>query len=194
VIGDLGISRIHDKATYERDQVTGTKATTPDYEPPEALNIVRRNSREEAENDAVTTHGQGGKPWSRKYDMWSLGCIFLEFAIWLIYDAEALGGFVSRRGQGPFYLITTPDNAGNGGATEPTSQRGPIQVCPRVKEAMEELRADERCSDGSSATAAGPLGQLVNLIEKQLLVTEAEGRCDANQLVNELKLIVEAAK
>ncbi|KAK3379703.1 kinase-like domain-containing protein [Lasiosphaeria ovina] len=186
VIADLGISRIHDNPTFERDQLTGTKATTPAYEPPEALHIVRRNNRGEPVDKNDTT---AGKPWSRKYDMWSLGCIFLEFVIWLFHDLEGLDGFGEQRGQGHFYAIHN-DNGKGGGVPEPAL----AVLCPKVKEAMGAVREDERNCGGATATEAGPLGRLVDLIEKRLLVIEAEGRCDANELVEEMNGIVDAAK
>jgi len=186
VIADLGISRIHDKPTFERDQLTGTKATTPAYEPPEALRIVRRNSRGEPINDNDIP---AGKPWSRKYDMWSLGCIFLEFAIWLFHDLEGLDWFGEQRGQGHFYMIDD-DTGKGGGVAEPAS----AVLCAKVKEAMDAVREDERCCGGATATEVGPLGRLMNLIEERLLVIEAEDRCDANELVDKMKGIVEAAE
>ncbi|KAM7212506.1 Protein kinase-like domain containing protein [Rhypophila decipiens] len=174
VIADLGISRIHDKPTFKRNELTGTKATTPAYEPPEALRIIRRNSR---------------KPWSRRYDMWSLGCIFLEFAIWLFHDLDGLEGFGEQRGEGHFYSLVD-DNGRVDGVDDMES----AVLSPKVKEAMDALREDERRCGGTTGTEVGPLGQLVNLIEGRLLVIDAEGRCEAHDLVNEMRKIVETAK
>ncbi|KAK4458715.1 kinase-like domain-containing protein [Cladorrhinum samala] len=71
-ITDAGLAKFHERITNER--ITGTTTTrgSIEYAPPE--------SRVEDRN----------KPRSRVYDMWSLGCIFLEFAIWLVGGSAAV--------------------------------------------------------------------------------------------------------
>ncbi|KAK4233568.1 kinase-like domain-containing protein [Achaetomium macrosporum] len=178
VIGDLGISKIHDEATDNRDRATLTKATTPDYEPPEARGI--RHSA-----DGSVTAGQG-KPWSRKYDMWSLGCIFLEFAVWLFHDVAALDSFRMRRGPGPFY------------ETRKVGDEVRVVVCQAARCVIEELQGDVRCckqpGGDSDDAVPGPLKRFLDLIEGDMLVPEAEGRCDADRLVAELEGILEEAR
>lgn len=63
-IGDLGISELHRKIS--RSNQPNTKACTLDWRPPEM-------------------EQKGGKV-SRSYDIWTLGCLLLEFVCW------ALGG------------------------------------------------------------------------------------------------------
>lgn len=74
VIADVGIAKYH--AIYTRERYSGT--TTPfgsrRYEPPEV------------EGKEV--------PRSRKYDMWSLGCVLLEFLIWLVSGAKGFDSFL----------------------------------------------------------------------------------------------------
>jgi hypothetical protein len=204
VIGDLGISKIHDEATGDRNCATQTRATTPHYEPPEARGICDDNGDQSQAADQ-------GRPWSRKYDMWSLGCIFLEFAIWLFDGAAALNRFREDRGSGAFYEI----KKGNSGEVQ-------VVVCQAALCIMEKIRRDVRCRDqpGRDADQAdqadqanqadqadnadkadkadkappGALERLVNLIEGDLLIPEVEGRCDADRLVAELEGIVEDAR
>jgi serine/threonine protein kinase len=38
-----------------------------------------------------------GKPLSRKYDIWGLGCVFLEMIVWLILGQKGLGEFGDSR-------------------------------------------------------------------------------------------------
>ncbi|PVH91951.1 kinase-like protein [Periconia macrospinosa] len=75
VVADVGSSRSHDNVTELRTNSTRTKIGTIKYKPPE-------------------TELQPNEPLSRRYDIWSLGCIYLEFMIWLLYGP---GGFVQFR-------------------------------------------------------------------------------------------------
>jgi len=65
VIADLGLSSFH--RTYQGQR--RDKRCTPTYRPPE-FDLSNR--------------------WSSIYDIWSLGCIFLEFATWLLLDWNAV--------------------------------------------------------------------------------------------------------
>ncbi|KAI0906731.1 heterokaryon incompatibility protein-domain-containing protein [Ustulina deusta] len=73
-IADLGLAKKHQSATEFRHQVTSTKHSTLHYEAPEALT----NTNE---------------PRSRRYDVWSMGCIILESIIWLLYGSDGLNKF-----------------------------------------------------------------------------------------------------
>jgi serine/threonine protein kinase len=71
-ITDVGLAKSHQQATELRD-ATRAFAGTIMYEPPEAT--------------------EKGTARSRRYDVWSMGCIYLEFLIWLLYGAEGLDRF-----------------------------------------------------------------------------------------------------
>ena len=73
-ITDVGLSKPHDRVTQMRITGTRTMAGTIMYEPPEV----------ELDKD---------KPRSRRYDIWSMGCIYLEFLIWILYGAKGLTRF-----------------------------------------------------------------------------------------------------
>ncbi|KAF2468329.1 HET-domain-containing protein [Lindgomyces ingoldianus] len=73
-ITDVGLSKPHDTVTQMRTAGTRTMAGTIMYEPPEV----------ELEKD---------KPRSRRYDIWSMGCIYLEFLIWILYGSKGLTRF-----------------------------------------------------------------------------------------------------
>lgn len=70
-IADLGLAKQHAFATTQRQDPTGQKYTTTHYEAPEV--ITNMNSR---------------VPRSRRYDIWSMGCIIFEYMIWLLYGYE----------------------------------------------------------------------------------------------------------
>lgn len=159
VIADFGVSRIHGENTDSRLGGTTTAATTRSYEAPEASEIGRQN-----------------KPRARTYDIWSLGCVFLEFAIWLLYDFSAIENFEQNRKR--------PPGSQNASFFKMTPA-GTAEISPDVLDAINALRQDLRCQGGTS------LGCLVNLISDKLLVTVAENRCNAEQLRDELQKIVQ---
>ncbi|KAF2714315.1 hypothetical protein K504DRAFT_528668 [Pleomassaria siparia CBS 279.74] len=76
-IADMGLAKQHILKTQNRDQLTSTRYGTIRYESPET----------------VTTN-QGGR--SRLYDVWSMGCITLEFIIWVLHGNDALNKFHSQ--------------------------------------------------------------------------------------------------
>jgi serine/threonine protein kinase len=82
-IADFGLGRFHGRAS--RSQVDPrTIASTPTYEPPEiALNLKV----------------------SRAYDIWSLGCLYLEYITW------RLGGYKLLEAFGNSRLTTSKDGA-----------------------------------------------------------------------------------
>lgn len=77
VIADFGLAKFHILDTRRRIGKSSMFDRTLRYEPPEM--------EEEFKSDG---------PRSRSYDIWSTGCIFLEFSIWLIYGWSYLEGFI----------------------------------------------------------------------------------------------------
>jgi serine/threonine protein kinase len=160
IVADVGVSRTHKQATQFRHVGTTTRATTPSYEAPEAF----------------TNHSA---PRARRYDIWSLGCIFLEFAIWLFHDLEAIDTFSLAR-HGPtfeFYLLNRDSSE---------SSRTPV-IHPMVTRVIESLRQDIRCKSGTAFEA------FINLIADHLLQVEVEQRASADVIVQKLRKIVEDA-
>ncbi|KAK1621822.1 kinase-like domain-containing protein [Colletotrichum phormii] len=161
-ITDFGISRIHLGITLVREGPTLTRATSPSYEAPEA----------------VTSKD----PRSRKYDIWSIGCIFLEFVVWLIQDWDAVESFGNARkstwahadGAVPsgFYRIHK-DNA---------------IVHPEVSQVIQTLR---RMPQSAPNTA---LGKLLGIIKDNLIKIDPTDRTDAKGLCEQLEAIVSKAK
>lgn len=159
-IADVGVSRSHDHATALRKGATLTSASTKVYEGPE----VKINA-----------------PRSRKYDCWSMGCIILEFVLWLLYDFNAIESFLSVRHSewhGYYRLITNAPNL------EPLDN---TEVHPAVYEAMKFLREDPRC-------VGTALEALVNLVENGLLKIRPRDRLDAVNLHKGLLAILTDAE
>lgn len=68
-LGDWGLAKKHAHRTQERKHRTTTEFGTMLYEAPEAQS--------------------GGRARSRRYDIWSFGCVLLEHVVWLLYgDGE----------------------------------------------------------------------------------------------------------
>lgn len=131
VVADAGQAKVHDKATQFREMTT-TQGGTKMYSPPEA-----ELRPEEAR--------------SRRYDIWSMGCLFLEFLIWILYGNDGLEIFRHDVGYGqPFY-----------------EKGASVAVNGVVKKWIQFIRDDPRCSSPSKLTA---LGRLAALIEDRLLV------------------------
>lgn len=141
VIADVGLAKVHDRETVNRSQPTRTSAGTVMYEPPEAF------------IDTMKT-----KPRSRRYDIWSMGCIYLEFLIWMLYGKDQLdrfGGEITSKTDRTRKFF---EEAAVGGA----------RIKPDVKKWIEHMMSDPRCL-GNTATR-----RLVELIYTRLLVVNLE--------------------
>lgn len=69
-VADMGLAKRHVVATQDRPHVTSTRFGTIRYEAPETETAIRGRSR--------------------LYDIWSMGCITLEFIIWILYGNDEL--------------------------------------------------------------------------------------------------------
>ncbi|CAH0058676.1 unnamed protein product [Clonostachys solani] len=83
VITDVGLSKAHEKSTSERKEqlreATTTTVSTTRYQPPE-LKMQRTE-------DHVLP---------RCFDVWSAGCIFMEFLVWMLYGKKELLTFTRK--------------------------------------------------------------------------------------------------
>ncbi|KAL7756145.1 hypothetical protein ACKLNR_013138 [Fusarium oxysporum f. sp. zingiberi] len=73
-ITDVGLSKLHILATSRRLNGTTAKATTRRYSPPEFDLLFDDDGEPVEDSDDIKL--------SRKFDIWSLGCVFIEFLIW----------------------------------------------------------------------------------------------------------------
>jgi serine/threonine protein kinase len=80
-LGDLGLARTHTVKTQLRSYGTMTRVGTMRYEPPETVT-------------------SSSLPRSRKYDIWSMGCVIMEFVVWLLYGPTGLNEFSQALSQG----------------------------------------------------------------------------------------------
>ncbi|KAI1170906.1 kinase-like protein [Nemania sp. FL0916] len=161
VLADVGISRYHEEITERRKMATTTNATTPSYEAPEA---------EFNQED----------PRSRKYDMWSVGCVFMEFLIWLLYGHQAICDFRKRqrpnayRQNAAYYIQSDLEN---------TAVRNPA-VCRGI----EVIKNDPRCTGDTG------LIRLISLIDECLIVIDPKERATSEELRDNIQDIVRRAE
>lgn len=121
-----------------RVQATTTGASTTMYEAPEAF---------------FTTQA----PRSRRFDIWSISCVYMEMIIWLLYGNEELERFAHELGNTPrFYSF---DNSGR-------TSTGTPRIHPTVQMWAEWIMNDPRCA-GQTAVRL-----LVQLIMDRFLVVE----------------------
>jgi serine/threonine protein kinase len=112
-----------------------------------------------------------GKLISRAYDIWSLGCIFLEFVTWILLGPEGLSEFDDARmamahdgvRDDLFYTLF---NSGSG------YQYG--EVREGVKDWITKLH---QCN-----TSSEMVRDVLDLIEKQMLQVKVEDRISAQKL------------
>jgi len=173
-IADLGLAKQHMLKTSRRNEQTQQKYTTSQYEAPEAM---------------ANTHA----PRSRRYDIWSMGCVILEFVIILLYGNRGLEAFYSERphsSSSTETLYFTVDK-----------RRGITEVSHIVDHWMKQILKDPEC-DRQSGSA---IGDLVKLVKERLLVVDlpqdgmsrdelSRCRADARELQYQLEFIWKTAR
>ena len=153
-IADFGLARLY----RVDDRVHACNVTpSPTYSPPDPL--IR---------DFV----------SHKYDMWSLGCVCLEFVTWLILGYKAIHIFSDFRGN-------TTHNVKINNDYFYTKTEDKVVVRQAVIEWVHKLKWQERCSQA--------LLDLLELIMSKLIVIEPRKRISSQQLYGELSVIVDRA-
>lgn len=92
---------------------------------------------------------------SLRYDIWSIGCLYLEFLIWMLYGNGSLEKFHDdiKRDQPYTFYRTSPY----------------ISLKPEVRFWIKKIKTDSRCAPIMSTA----VGRLINLIEKRLLVVDS---------------------
>jgi len=164
-IADVGLARFHLAVMRSRNVKTTTMTGTFRYEPPEA----------EDRTD--------GKARSRDYDIWSMGCIYLEFLIWLLEGHEKLEEFNEPGNLQHFW----------------EHRGGSLAVHSAVEAAMDRIGKALRCDDPKVDTA---LKDVHNLVRKRLLKVRLIGdgwpkddaRANAPELSSEMDKIYKRAK
>ncbi|RDW56476.1 hypothetical protein BP5796_13117 [Coleophoma crateriformis] len=118
----------------------------------------------------------------QNYDVWSLGCVFLEFVAWAVGGRERVEQFSQMRktrdsrvalDTDAFFIIIPAVNAAQERA----------KVKPEVTQYILELRRDKNCN--------GYLHGLLDLIEQHMLVVDRKQRWDSRRVHGQLVNLLE---
>jgi serine/threonine protein kinase len=118
-------------------------------------------------------------PVSRVYDIWSLGCIYLEFVTWLLWGSKAVYDFSTARSQETkrgftddnFFTVIAP---------------GKSEVRAGVVAWVARLRRSERCSQ--------MVNDILDLTMDHMLSTNMKKRIGSTDLKEALHQILEKAR
>ena len=157
-IADFGLGRFHGRESRSRVDPR-TVQTSPTYEPPECK--LRRSV-------------------SRAYDIWSLGCLYLEFVTWLLKGSAEIGSFSNVRGKTSSLGINEDNffNTIHGGLD--------AEVREEVIEWVKELHQHPKCSS--------LLHELLDLVMNKMLVVDARSRIKAGILHERLIMMTKASE
>ncbi|TGO52664.1 hypothetical protein BCON_0137g00270 [Botryotinia convoluta] len=154
-LADFGLGRFHGRDSKSGIRPSGI-LSSPTYEPPECK--LRR-------------------PVSRAYDIWSCGCVWLEFITWLVKGSAGIDEFADWRGNSAglndinddnFFTIPRKSNR----SSEATIRAGVILW-------VEQLHQHERCSQ--------LIHDLLKLIMNDLLFIDADERVKASEFHQQMK-------
>ncbi|PMD63953.1 kinase-like protein, partial [Hyaloscypha bicolor E] len=145
-LSDVGSVRDHSARTQLRSRNSGNSYGTVKYEPPES--VTKKLS-----------------PRSRLSDIWSMGCVTVEFMVWLLYGYEELKEFnahISGKLEEPsrFFVVDQIEDQGQQG----TFPQLVANVHPAVQACIDHMSKDKECV-GETA-----LGDLLNIVKTKLLV------------------------
>ncbi|KAF6830454.1 protein kinase domain-containing protein [Colletotrichum musicola] len=156
-IGDWGLAKQHFIVTELRSNNISMEWSTRKYEPPEETL---------GHGIALTVPDKWGnipKKRSRLYDIWAMGCITLEFLIWLMYGHRELERFNQslRSDSDPRFYQVRQNSSGQLEA----------HLHESVTRWIEHMGQDPICQTGTTA-----LGNLLEVIQTRLLVVKLPER------------------
>lgn len=164
-IADFGLGRFHGRES--RTRAAGYHIfSSPTYEPPECHVHLKV---------------------SRAYDLWSLGCLFLEFLAWLLDGSDAIEDFAKSRSEDSFILNQEGKIKDDyfwtlwfdGGIRKAKPRKG-------VQDWATKLRQHEKCSM--------LIRDLLDLIMDGLLQIDPEKRITSRELYLSLKEMLHRAE
>jgi serine/threonine protein kinase len=159
-LADFGLGRFHGRDSRSGLSPSGIRAS-PTYEPPEC---------------------QLHLPVSRSYDIWSLGCVLLEFVTWLMKGNSEIVRFSEFRGTVNIYGI---DDDNFFTIMHPTQPNKAI-IRTKVVDWVRQLREHERCSE--------LIHDLLSTIMTDLLLIDSSCRISADELNRKMQKYCEKAR
>ncbi|TVY44399.1 hypothetical protein LSUB1_G002054 [Lachnellula subtilissima] len=158
-IADFGLGRFHGRESRSKVPPDGV-FSSPTYEPPECK--LRH-------------------PVSRAYDIWSLGCLYLEFITWLLKGTAEIEGFSNFRGRD-----STNTGVNNDKFFTMDKDGTAATVRDEVVTWIDQLHCHERCSQ--------LIHDLLDLIMKELLIIESKERSSSVWLFQQLNMYLRKAE
>ena len=152
-VSDMGSAKRHSVATRLRERTGGKAFATMVYQAPEAIT-----------NKLA--------PGSRLYDIWSMGCVTLEFMVWLLYGYQELKEF-SGRIKGnldepcSFFRVEQVEQ-------EDHSIRLVAKIHPAVQLCLEDLSENPESAENTA------LGDLLGIIKTKLLIIALPERTESS--------------
>ncbi|KAF5636459.1 serine threonine kinase [Fusarium tjaetaba] len=158
-ITDVGLSKLHILATSRRLNGTTAKATTRRYSPPEFDLLFDEDGEPVEDSDDIKL--------SRKFDIWSLGCVFIEFLIWATLGRQEYKEFDrSMKSHRRFWNSAQED------------------LDTKVKDRIQKLE------DSSEDTPCDKAVQrILTLVLEQMLIVNSDDRRSASDIHKELESI-----
>ncbi|KAF7870271.1 hypothetical protein EAF04_004019 [Stromatinia cepivora] len=150
-LADFGLGRFHGRDSKSGIRPSGIRSS-PTYEPPECR--LRR-------------------PVSRAYDIWSCGCVWLEFITWLLKGTAALDEFAECRSKSNTAQHGTIDDDYFFTIQEDADRFPEANIRLGVTQWVDELHRDEKCSK--------LIHDLLDLTMNNLLLTDSNQRAKAGQ-------------
>lgn len=156
-IGDWGEAKYQGQRTEMRPSGSKSRSGTIRYEAPE-VKIGIPGSFE----------GQPKERRSRLYDIWALGCITLEFIVWLLCGLDGLNQFNAELTGPSFYQVSVENG------------KKVAHVHPAAIRWMERMAQHPACNSNGTA-----IGRLLELVRTSLLVVKLPHRLGTNLSVSE---------
>ncbi|KAK4182114.1 hypothetical protein QBC35DRAFT_421252 [Podospora australis] len=163
-IADWGLAKQQNVVTELRSNKTSTEFGTRRYESPEE----ETGDGVSVGSNTLLTPGQTtsskGNRRSRLYDMWAMGCITLEFVVWLLYGPNGLRCFnaaicTPHRDHPPFYEVVEENG----------KKEAKLHQVARTW--IDHMAKDPRCEVGETS-----LGKLLEFVDKRLLCVKLPTR------------------
>ncbi|KAF5865006.1 hypothetical protein ETB97_005571 [Aspergillus alliaceus] len=127
-----------------------------------------------------TTYSPPMRPWekvNRAFDIWSLGCLYLEFITWIVLGEEAIRKFAERRGQ---------DDSDYELNTDFFYSTNRMTVRPSVGEWVAHLKRESRCTL--------VFHELLDLIMSHMIRIDAKERSSAQIIHRKLSAMYQRAQ
>lgn len=179
VLADLGLTRYHSKDTRSRVPWSHVDGCTSTYRPPEF---------------------ERGGHIGRAYDIWSLGCVLLQFCIWYVEGREELKLFEEGRlAQTKMPYLYDDDNFFNI-ETLPSGMQV-RKVKPAVEEVCNFLFSSTQCQEAnfwkwtdkiSALPHCTPLAKgMMDFARRRMLVVDPRDRARIDEVCQEVQKMME---